>query len=72
MLSSVSRGFVDRSLGRDNNTIHEITLNITNSLFDEAGVETRVHSFFISIDGYGERGEGEKTSFGRGQSFQHW
>ena len=32
MVSSVSRGFVDRRLGHDNNTIHEITRNATKKL----------------------------------------
>ena len=31
MVFSVSRGFVDRRPGHDNNTIHEMTLNITNA-----------------------------------------
>ena len=41
MLFSVSPGLVDRRLGHDHNTIHEITLRITNSLFDGSATQLR-------------------------------
>ncbi len=45
MVFPVSRGFVDRRLGHDNNTIHGITLSITNSLFD--GNATRLRKLHL-------------------------